>query len=296
MQQTKVDPWNCSLCFNEINLDQELGEYVSRLSLLELFWVLAGSNKVCCISVKKKKIKYVKKWLEEKGFAVEESEYSHIPIPDRSKANFHNWTRCFIGVDDSEESYGELFISKEQAYARIAKDFRFDDRIFGHILGYPSCCIEFYNHWLDKKATYGNDLVSPSIQSIEYFPCLNNNLLRYFGYSFVNHFPCSPQCSETKKIANNNYTCLRQHSPMLAKAILRHMCSLVIYTENDGIAYSTSYDRKGNVVHIKNCYVTRDTLLEEVLSDFDEILIQSYDSFCIGKSFFSKNSRVVFFY
>jgi hypothetical protein len=294
LQRTYDNPWNKALYFNRLNLDAELGALISRSGRFELFWVLAGTKKVCCIPIREANIPSLIEWCGQRALTALDSGYRYTPLFEPAKGNYSNVAR-FGELRDGGVVYGELFISLNPEYAQIARASRFNDRPLGYVMGYPSCCIEFYIDWFDRQFNCGNDYVIPSASGLENYSYLNNTLLRYFDVSFTSHFPCSPQCAATAVLAENNLKSLREHSPELAEAMVRHLCSFVIYTENDGIAYSTDYTRVENTVYVNRSYSVRDTLINSLLSRHSEILIEAYDCFAIGGHRFSKDCRIIFF-
>jgi hypothetical protein len=288
------NPWEIPLVFKGTNLDDNLCTFISRLSRFEIFWVLSGAKKVSCIPIKERNIPYFMEWCSKAGLEALESSYRYTPIFESSKANYTNVAK--IGeCKDGEEMFGEVFVSLTPHYAKIARASRFDDRAFGYIMDYPSCCIEFYIKWFESRIKCGNDYVLPSINVLDTFPFYNNTLLNYFEVSLVSHFPCSPRCAQTNRQAKNNLKYIEEHSPELCKAFKRHLRSFVIYTENEGVAYATHYERSKNIVCVKRIFSVKDTCLDKLLSENNEVIINSYDNFSIGNHNFSKDCRVIFY-
>jgi len=84
-----------------------------------------------------------------------------------------------------------------------------DDREIGELLGYPQCCIDFFDkYWNQDKyidLTWPMVIDTPSNEVIlqDVLP-ENNILLRWLGVRPVSHLPCSFYCAATREIAKDN--------------------------------------------------------------------------------------------
>lgn len=89
----------------------------------------------------------------------------------------------------------------------------------GHLLGFPSCCIDFFlKYWVEQSfvdttwemalKTWNPDLgiiKEPLVNTLQGPSSPENNiLLRWLGLRLVSHLPCSFNCEKTKEIANKN--------------------------------------------------------------------------------------------
>lgn len=84
-----------------------------------------------------------------------------------------------------------------------------DNRKIGELLGFPSCCIEFFQRiWIDEKYV---DTTWPMYQNTEHAGHFKANiLLRWLGIRLVSHLPCSFECQESVKLATANLTLMEQ--------------------------------------------------------------------------------------
>jgi len=103
-------------------------------------------------------------------------------------------------VKSDDEEAGDLFTK--------ASNGGTDHVIIGTLLGYPRCCIDFFNN------TWGSESIDPMYEAaiqtknvdikedgsvdVSVHPYCNN-LLRYFGIRITPHLTCSMQCDETIK-------------------------------------------------------------------------------------------------
>lgn len=78
-----------------------------------------------------------------------------------------------------------------------------DDSIIGDLLGYPPCCIQFFQqvwkaeNWMDTTWPMIRHLGQNHIR-LEGIPFVNNILLRWLGVRLVPHLPCSFDCEGTR--------------------------------------------------------------------------------------------------
>jgi hypothetical protein len=93
-----------------------------------------------------------------------------------------------------------------------AAHFSHDEATIGHLLGYPTCCTEFFNRvWIEEgfidttwpmaRNTAGKrSITSTHVEIAEASRC--NVLLRWIGPRIVFHLPCSFDCQSTIKLAD----------------------------------------------------------------------------------------------
>lgn len=87
-----------------------------------------------------------------------------------------------------------------------------DNGAIGHLLGFPSCCIDFFlKYWVEEKFVdttwvMTGDSGIDSTTDKEYLKIKpeNNILLRWLGLRLVSHLPCSFNCRNTILTALNN--------------------------------------------------------------------------------------------
>src|SRR5258706_14363215 len=97
---------------------------------------------------------------------------------------------------------------------------RMDNGAIGHLLGYPSCCIDFFiKYWIEEQFVDTSWVMTLSHliagdgsiicgekkkHTLNHVYPGNNILLRWLGLRLVSHLPCSHYCVETTKIAKEN--------------------------------------------------------------------------------------------
>ena len=92
-----------------------------------------------------------------------------------------------------------IFFSEKRRAALLAEEataYGADD-IIGLLYGYPRCCIDFFNNVRCLSA----DRTSLSISSLGPFPkAMNPVLPALTGITILFHFPCSPFCSQSRRM------------------------------------------------------------------------------------------------
>jgi hypothetical protein len=108
-----------------------------------------------------------------------------------------------------------------------------DDKEIGRLLGYPDCCINFFNEtWVKAK------MIDPTpAMAGEVIPHPGNNiLLRWLGLRLVSHLPCSHDCKATTEIAEGMVTLARAEYLTDIDKLLEVLSWPVQYSSLHGIA------------------------------------------------------------
>jgi len=131
--------------------------------------------------------------------------HRHLPVEPGKPYTLYG---AAVKADDQEA--GELFTQASSGFT--------DHEVIGELLGYPKCCIEFFN------ATWGKETIDPiyeaalntsdvqdddGILTVKCHPYCNN-MLRYFGVRITPHLTCSLQCEETTKWGEEWIEIMRQ--------------------------------------------------------------------------------------
>lgn len=110
-----------------------------------------------------------------------------------------------------------VVVTSPKIYLEFIKAWRDNDnQAIGYLLGFPKCCIEFFQkYWVDEKFL---DTSWPMVKDIvkgdeasfvnNFLNC--NILLRWLGIRSVFHLPCSFHCNDTDEIGNINLTVLKE--------------------------------------------------------------------------------------
>jgi hypothetical protein len=231
--------------------------FKSRLDCLDFIYT-AESLKPCCrLIISIKQLIKIKPILISLNMKATISDYKIQMVPDIGKGAFSNMLKVISRK--SKGGYYILYISKNKENSFYAKRYDFassdsNDQKLGKILGYPDCCCSFYNLNKAKAKERQFDFISFLKETEGLY--LINYLLRYFDISLINHFPCSLNCKCSIKIAESNLDCLSNNYPEIAETLKRELNSIVFYTEDKGVAYSTNYSL--NPFKLFNLYSTEE--------------------------------------
>jgi hypothetical protein len=123
-------------------------------------------------------------------------------------------------LTDPRDGQLHIYISKDEAKAHLAHYFELVENHegFGNLLGYPICCIEYFQQNFSK----GN----PNPEHKESHPFINLTK-RGKDAVLISHFPCSKECSKSIDIAKRNLSYLHRYYPARAYELRSELgCSL----------------------------------------------------------------------
>ncbi|MDP3733620.1 MAG: DUF483 domain-containing protein [Nanoarchaeota archaeon] len=101
-----------------------------------------------------------------------------------------------IDLDDTREGMYFTYISKDEKTALLASydELTGNDYELGLVLGYPSCCVQFFCRHFNEK---NPDLQLPATNLFTNLTARNQDCV------LLSHFPCSSDCSESIRIAEH---------------------------------------------------------------------------------------------
>ena len=122
-----------------------------------------------------------------------------------------------------------------------------DHREIGRMLGYPDCCIDFFNDvWLKDGCldpmsemalnTDGARVLDNGAIEVSGHPYLNR-LIRYFGFNIVPFFPCSFKCQEAIGFAKTWFSLMREYDEEAADACLEAQSVPMVWSLKNCITY-----------------------------------------------------------
>jgi len=244
---------------------------------LDIFYVAHGIKPAARVLLDKKEILT---WLKDNKLWYTTSEFRVQPVVDPSR-----------GYSDSgkvgDRGFPVLYIAKDQETALQAKKNEKDYRALGRILGYPSCCCEFYAKHAQEAAKQGNDFTLFTCRNsagIEFF-WQNNNCLRCFDATLLSHFPCSFSCQQSASIAMRNLSLIKQHDPDLALQIEGMLHGVVIYAKGVGVYKIKPQKIERNVVTYRprDVLASRKNSFTALLRMNDKMVIKEKSKFTVGK-------------
>jgi hypothetical protein len=235
---------------NAVKAAYETGT-VNRLELIELLCVLTGRKKVMRTTVRPAAFKAIEDFLNSHGIAFERNESRINYRKDRGKGGWSN-----LYDPQAKESAGAkeylLYIGlSKQVVNRAAKLEKRDDESFGEILSYPDCCRAAFSRNLPYAVRKQGDLV-PIVADQTPTPAPWSYLLniagRYFERSLLSFYPCSFDCREARKIANETLKLVKKYIPEYEIELVDSLKSPVLYTEYFGVYMFLSAKVKRNII------------------------------------------------
>jgi hypothetical protein len=174
-------------------------------SLAELEWrsILEGVRACALTSVAPDELESFGSMLATHGLTVAPLNkvavtdvYANLLKTPREGEPFHYW--CAIGRISDVQLFESAYSSR-------------DDGVIGRLLGYPPCCIDFFNQvWVDEgfidttwpmaQNTANKRIISPTHLEIEHVSSCSQ-LLRWLGLRVAIHLPCSFDCQPTVELA-----------------------------------------------------------------------------------------------
>jgi Methyltransferase domain len=213
--------------------------------LAELEWrlILEGVRACALTSVASDELEAFGEMLADHGLAV--VHLDKVAVPDvysnslkrpREGEPFHYW--CAIGRASDVQLFESAYLSK-------------DDGTIGRLLGYPPCCIDFFNRvWVDEgfidttwpmaQNTASKRVISPThLEIAEASSC--HQLLRWLGLRIAIHLPCSFDCQPSIELGDRLTQFARSQGFQQEMDWLEEMLSWPVeWTALNGIAEITT--------------------------------------------------------
>ena len=166
-----------------------------------------------------------------------DSVFLYVPrdgIPDHvvGRDTITTTSSYAVPLEAGAEGHLHVFVSRDPDllrhgmwYSVIVRDRviwppRMDVLRYGHLLGYPDCCIRFfqaYNNW--QRYSFLHEIHKRS-------PVLHpwcNPLTKDLTYSYIYHMPCSFACPRTIELVQRLRALIQEREPDLVEAIDRHL-------------------------------------------------------------------------
>jgi hypothetical protein len=176
------------------NWETRLSRVSNAFVDIERKTVLAGIKPSCLVNLSPQEIPQI--LMELAG-----TPYTVVPL---SKTNPASSYQSSGGTYDPNQPthYRATITRLELAADWKAAWAASDDRRIGELLGFPSCCIDFFQkYWVEEKMLDTSWAMS---QTGTEGPRECNILWRWLGVRAVSHLPCSFNCAGTYQLARQN--------------------------------------------------------------------------------------------
>ena len=236
---------------------RELKSDAPAMELRELLEAVLGLRS-CRLQVSQKGLILIEDLAVKHCFGFAAGTYGLLVTPTPGLGDWADGTG--IAVDaDHPDALVNVYLGHDTESALAAKHAEecLGDEAFGEVLGIPPCCRRFYSNLTfnipssDFHFHWRSVVAHP--QEIE-VPAGANFLGRYFGRSFVSHFPCSVTCPATRQQTLSRFGLISAIDQQFAEHIAAaHYWSYLVTRKEGIVAYrstlpasdGTSFDLKG---------------------------------------------------
>ena len=204
-------------------IDRLTNIFGSVTKALEILYVMSDVKQVARQGFYENELPRIQRFCEANNLFLTTSSYKVVLVDDKEYSNKG------IKVNLHDERKGMLFvyISKDEEKAVLANCYELKNNHaqFGHILGYPKCCIKFFIKNEPMRSKLDNDYVAPALENSEgkIFPFFNNILLRNQDITLLNHFPCSFNCEESIDLGRKHLVALKKQNFQLADVFVNKL-------------------------------------------------------------------------
>lgn len=233
--------------------------------------------------------------LEKTGLYIGLHKHKLLLSADQGKGGWISGYGIELPLETPVDGFLQMYIGRNAEHVLAAQkaEHTYQYAYFGKLLGYPPCCIEFYEKNLKtaemEQGDFFLDLLTASINylggKLPVFPSLTNIGAQYFGYGLLSFYPCSFFCPHAMREAEIAIQLIQRYDPDLACAALAASRMPLLYTEYEGIYAFPEASLKGpylfyDAEQVKN---TLNGVISDLLHRGDRILIRSAHSVHIYK-------------
>ena len=190
----------------------------SKMKVDEILLLLHDKKQVVRQAFYEEEFPRIEKFCKENNIFVNQSRFKVI-LSDEETGNFSN-KGLRIPENDKRPATHLYYFSKceEKAYLANYYELMSNQKDLGLLLGYPSCCVEFFLN------NFSKDNVNPEVKvegSDDKDSTLLNLNKRWQDAVLVSHFPCSNECQESILQAKKNFQFLYENYPERAGELKR---------------------------------------------------------------------------
>lgn len=184
--------------WNSLNAQNVWESRINRISAafsdIERKTVLQGIKPSCLTSMDPQE-------LSELVMKLAGTDYAVVPLSKHNKSN--SYQSSSFGYTPGVPFDYRVVITRNEMISEWKEVWAAgDDRKIGKLLGFPDCCINFFQkYW--KEENMVDTSWAMSLSGTE-GPKECNILLRWLGVRSVSHLPCSFNCHETYKLGRAN--------------------------------------------------------------------------------------------
>lgn len=222
---------------------RELLDLVGFFEFLCCLSILDRERVAGRVAVSQERAAAVVRLVSSMGLHCRRSDFDLLPQPDLVGANFkHNCV--YVRRDSRVGAWAILYIGLDEEFARGAEaaELNKEQRLVGHLFGYPECCSEFFL----QGDGVNQDRTAASVADAGPFPSiLNPALNELYGFSLQFHFACSPRCTRSLALAKGRLSSLRRYMPSIIE-VEKLGAGITIYGPTTGAVLVTRYRSQGD--------------------------------------------------
>jgi len=274
-------------------LDSLITHLKSAAKAMEILYVLEGAKPVARLMVDEEKLADTIAFLESKNLKASKSDFKIQKVTD----SLTQYSNKGIKIPPDSQKNGNFFvyISKKQELAEKAKQAEHsnDHKELGKLLGYPECCIEFFEENFSPEKT---DLTLKILENSDdfKFPFYTNIGARNMDLELINHFPCNFSCKPSIGIAKKNLEIIRKRSEEFSKIFEGMLKCAILYTKDKGIFMLRDQVLEKNKLRFSNIYGSSNNILYNQLKTNNELSIINKNHIRIGRTEFKNLGIMVF--
>jgi hypothetical protein len=237
---------------------REIRPMLSRQAVREIL-LAAHSRKVSRLCLFEALVPRLVNILERSGLYVDLHDRKQILAPDSGKGGWVSGYGVEVPVESPLDGYLHLYVGADPALVLAAKKAEHENRYadFGLLLGYPPCCIEFYQDNLAGAEARQGDFLLPllgrSLAQVTahppLFPAWTNIAAQYFDYGLISFYPCSFFCRRAAALAQDALRLIGMYDADMADEYVLMSRMPVLYTEYDGVYLFREASLEGDCLH-----------------------------------------------
>ena len=256
-------------------------QFHSITKSLDVLYVLEGVKPCSRIMAHEDELSGILNFFKENKISAVSSDFKVL----KQNAQSRSYSDKSIKLTKDYPGKGHFFVylSKDSPETAKKAEAENDHMKLGLELGYPECCCGFFAKNFSEKSTDLTLAILKNSEGFE-FPYWTNIAARHFDINLLSHFPCSFNCEESIKIAENNLEIIKKHSIELASIFEKTLKNGVLYTESNGIFILKDIKKMDNTNNKTNIEIQFNDILTTTANELFRLLQSNKKLEIIGKN------------
>lgn len=257
--------------------DDYHGLWRSTQSFLECVYVIEGVKRCSLEFFDEESMPSLRDFCKMHNLYWEMSDYKILSHTEKAKGGFSN--ACSRVPADSPGGQFAVFLSRDRMDAELTKHYygSSNHAEIGPLLGYPPCCTQFFSRYLAQASRNNMDFIKYALVDTRQYCFYTNRALRYFDIALISHFPCALDCAASQEIGRQRLAILRNKYPQIASFCEKHLKSMVLYTDEQGVFFSNDYSVHGEVIRYGELHGTIESDLFGRFQRAGELVAKSHN-------------------